>query len=102
MTMREFLIENPATIARTELQRIEKAIIALRTQHEPSDAREEQEEALWAQHAELAKQLPPEPTVEELAQQKVDQELRQLKLNRKVQELREAHPDIDTSKPDQT
>lgn len=56
--MSEFLIESPASIARTEVQRIERSIIALRAQHEPSQAREEQEASLWAQHAELAKQLP--------------------------------------------
>lgn len=42
-----------------------------------------------------------EPSIEELAQQEVDRELRELELARKVQELREAHPDIDTSQ-DQT
>lgn len=39
----------------------------------------------------------PEPTIEELAQQEVERQAQQAKLDKRIQELREAHPDIDTS-----
>lgn len=56
--MSEFIFENPSSVARAEVQRVERSIIALRAQHEPSTARDEQEAALWAQHAELAAKIP--------------------------------------------
>lgn len=83
--MSKFIFENPASIARAEVQRIEKSILALRAQHEPSEARDEQEASLWEQHAGRVQQLAAEPSREEQIEADAIEQLRHIALTAKVQ-----------------